>query len=264
MRRAASASICSLPLWTFGEPANSRAAPAAVSGPPFPASVVVLDVDGTMVDFERAMRAGLEAVSDALAARGGASAAPERLRELRDEVARDPAWSGRTLAEIRQESFRRVLDACGVRDPAAPGETRDLYFRVRNESMAVFPDVVEALAALRARGLRLAAGSNGNLPLASVGLDGYFEIAHYAEDAGVAKPDPAFFAQAVARMGVRPGEALAVGDRLDNDYGPARAAGLHAALIDRAGRFAGTPAFRLGSLRELPELVALPAGGGTG
>lgn len=160
-----------------------------MSGPPFPVSVVVLDIDGTMVDFEQGMRVGLEAVSDAIAARGGASAAPERLRELRDEVARDPAWRGRSLAGIRQESFRRVLAACGVRDPAAPGEAHDLYFRVRNESMAVFPDIAEALAALRARGLRLAAGSNGNLPLASVGLGGYFEIAHYAEDAGAAKPD---------------------------------------------------------------------------
>ncbi|MFN8639459.1 MAG: hypothetical protein U0360_08370 [Dehalococcoidia bacterium] len=46
---------------------------------------------------------------------------------------------------------------------------------------------------------------------------------------------------------------LAVGDRIDNDYEPARAAGLHALLIDRAARLDDT----LPRVRALTEVAAL-------
>ena len=50
---------------------------------------------------------------------------------------------------------------------------------------------------------------------------------------------------------------LAVGDRLDNDYEPARAAGLHAVLIDRAERIADGVVVRVSALTELPGVVSL-------
>ena len=230
-----------------------------MSGPPFAVSLAVVDIDGTMIDFAAAMRAGLEAIAAAVAARGGEAASPERLRARRDEVARDPAWRGRPLADVRRESFRRALAAAGVTDPAAHREAHDLYYRVRDASMAVFPDVAAGLDALRGRGLRLVAASNGDFPLARVGLDGYFEDACYAADMGVAKPDPAFFAEAVARAGGSPETTLALGDRLDNDYGPARAAGLHAVLVDRYGRADGAPdVVRVRTLAEVAPLIAPP------
>ena len=189
-----------------------------MSGPPFLVSLVILDVDGTLVDFVGAMRAGLDAAAAVVSERaGGVEAAPERLREVRNEVARDPSWRGRPLWDVRQESFRRALAAFEVTDPRAVDEVRDLYYRVRDEAMVVFPDVEEALTELRRLGLRLVAASNGNLPLAPVGLDGYFEATHYAEDVGVSKPDPAFFTLAVARAEGSAETTLAVGDRLDND-----------------------------------------------
>ena len=214
--------------------ASSSSAQSRTS-PPFAVSLAVVDIDGTMIDFAAAMRA------------------------RRDEVARDPAWRGRPLADVRRESFRRALAAAGVTDPAAHREAHDLYYRVRDASMAVFPDVAAGLDALRGRGLRLVAASNGAFPLARVGLDGYFEDACYAADMGVAKPDPAFFAEAVARAGGSPETTLALGDRLDNDYGPARAAGLHAVLVDRYGRAVGAPeVVRVRTLAEVAPLIAPP------
>ena len=228
-----------------------------MSGPPFAVSLAVVDVDGTLIDFAAAMQAGLEAIAAAIAARGGEAASPRELRAQRDEVARDPAWRGRPLADLRRESFRRVLDAAGVADPAALDEVYDLYYRVRDDSMTVFPDVEAGLDALRGRGLRLVAASNGDFPLARVGLDGYFEATCYAAEVGLAKPDPAFFAEAVARAGGRPETTLALGDRLDNDYEPARAAGLHAVLVDRYGRADGAPGVvRVRALDEVAPLIA--------
>ena len=227
-----------------------------MSGPPFAVSLVIFDVDGTLVDFTGAIDAGLEAVASDVSARaGGVEVDPRQLQRLRNEVGRDPAWRGRRLVAIRRESFRRILEAFDIDEPRALDEMHDHYYRVRDEAIAVFPDVEPVLAELCARGLPLLAASNGNVPLASVGLDGYFAATHYAEDVGLSKPDPAFFASAVERMGGQPETTLAIGDRLDNDYHPAQAAGLHAVLLDRANRVEDASILRVRSLSELPELV---------
>lgn len=228
-----------------------------MSGPPFAVSLVIFDIDGTLVDFTRAIDAGLEAVAGEVSRRaGGVEVDPRRLQALRNEVARDPAWRGRRLVAIRRESFRRILEAFGIEEPWALDELHDRYYRVRDQAMAVFPDVEDVLTELRARGLPLMAASNGNVSLGSMGLGGYFGATHYAEEVGVSKPDPAFFASAVERAGARPEATLAIGDRLDNDYHPARAAGLRAVLLDRRNRIEDASIVRVRSLSELPGLLA--------
>jgi putative hydrolase of the HAD superfamily len=55
-------------------------------------------------------------------------------------------------------------------------------------------------------------------------------------------------------MAVGAAEALHVGDSLRDDYEGARAAGLHALLLDRKNQH-GDVAERIASLAELPERV---------
>ncbi len=74
----------------------------------------------------------------------------------------------------------------------------------------------------------------------------------------MAKPDPRFFSQAVERAGAGPCRALAVGDHFDNDYAPAKAAGLHAVLIDRGGAVTDPDVLRVGALTELTALIEAP------
>ena len=94
------------------------------------------------------------------------------------------------------------------------------------------------------------------MDLEALGLARYFAAAEYAPQLGISKPDPRFYAAVVERAGVVPSMALAVGDRVDNDYEPARAAGLHALLIDRADVLDGAlPRVRV--LTEVPALVEL-------
>lgn len=50
---------------------------------------------------------------------------------------------------------------------------------------------------------------------------------------GVAKPSPEFFERVVVASGVPAHQVLHVGDRLDNDIRPARAAGLRTAWLRR-------------------------------
>jgi putative hydrolase of the HAD superfamily len=110
------------------------------------------------------------------------------------------------------------------------------------------PGAHEALAGLRAAGRRVAVASNFDhrLPrlLAGLGLDGALEAVLLPAALGAAKPDPAFFAAAAARLAVAPAAAVYVGDDPEQDVAAARRAGWRA--IDAGA---------LATLAALPELV---------
>ena len=75
---------------------------------------------------------------------------------------------------------------------------------------------------------------------------------------GVAKPDPAFFARVAEAAAAPPPRIAYVGDRLDNDVAPARAAGTRALFLPR-GLWGGIHdaqrdgAERVASLLEVAE-----------
>ncbi|WP_184756317.1 HAD family hydrolase [Streptosporangium album] len=107
--------------------------------------------------------------------------------------------------------------------------------RVNFDADDLYPDVRPGLAALRGLGYELIIA--GNQPPQAYGalaaMDLPVDAIHTSDGWGVSKPDPAFFAKVVAVSGREPGEILYVGDRLDNDVRPARAAGMRTALIRR-------------------------------
>lgn len=103
--------------------------------------------------------------------------------------------------------------------------------------------VPEALDRARAAGLRLGVVSNSEGTLAKL-LDGLglgtrlsFVLDSTLE--GVSKPDPEIFRRALTRLGVAPHEAVYAGDIPDVDVAGARAAGMHAVLVDPFGHFEG-------------------------
>lgn len=59
-----------------------------------------------------------------------------------------------------------------------------------------------------------------------------FAFITHAENMHYAKPNPAYYAELVARVGVEPDEALMIGDSITNDIEPARRAGLQTFYID--------------------------------
>lgn len=127
----------------------------------------------------------------------------------------------------------------------------------------LYPDALPCLAALRARGYRVAIVANQpasrSTELRALGVDA--EVVAMSEAMGVAKPHPDFFARALELMGNPEPDAVAyVGDRLDNDVAPARAAGMRAVWIRRGpwgviGRPApgAEPALTVRTLAELVD-----------
>jgi HAD superfamily hydrolase (TIGR01549 family) len=159
------------------------------------------------------------------------------------------------------ERFRPGLEIDAARAERATSgdfdviDTRDLY-----------PDALPCLRSLRRLGYLI--GIAGNQP---IGAEAALQQLGFAADLvassaswGVAKPSPEFFSkmQEVADV---PASAIAyVGDRVDNDFVPARDAGMVAVLIAR-GPWGRVHARRpeivranlvVRSLTELPEALA--------
>ncbi len=65
------------------------------------------------------------------------------------------------------------------------------------------------------------------------GSAGFFEVWGVSDDVGLEKPDPALFTHALREAGVDPPRSVMVGDRLDYDVRPAKAAGMRAVWVLR-------------------------------
>lgn len=127
------------------------------------------------------------------------------------------------------------------------------------ENWTVFPEVIEVLAALRARGLRIGVLSNApsNLPsfLERLGLTPHLDFVVVSAIEGVKKPDRRIFEVTLSRAGVAPEETLHVGDMYLEDVVGGRAAGINTLLMER-GKRALFPNFRESEGRALdPNVV---------
>ena len=155
-----------------------------------------------------------------------------------------------------------LRDDCATAMRDAMGEDALDHATVRAamlEALAfrTFPDALPALRELRQRGLRLVVVSNWDCSLpewldrAGIGelVDGSVSSAVVGE----AKPAPAVFEAGLRLAGCDAAEALFVGDSLENDVIGARAAGLRAVLVQRAGE----PPAGVESVRSLGELSAI-------
>jgi HAD superfamily hydrolase (TIGR01509 family) len=156
------------------------------------------------------------------------------------------AGLGATIALGRHHDD--VWDLLGVKHPPGTWTLDDWY-----------PDSLPCLARLREAGLRVCA--SGNTP-ASVEADlrTHFDAVGSSESWGVHKPEPAFFARVTELAGAEAGKIAYVGDRVDNDVGPAIAAGMVGVHIRRGpwGYLQEPPAdaIRINSLDELPGAFA--------
>lgn len=71
--------------------------------------------------------------------------------------------------------------------------------------------------------------------LAELNLDGLFKDVIESAVVGVRKPDPQIFTLGVKALGIKPEEAVVVGDSYDKDIVPAKAAGCHAVWLKGEG-----------------------------
>lgn len=99
----------------------------------------------------------------------------------------------------------------------------EVFWLARNE-VTFFEGALTVLEALSARFL-LGVISNGNASVHHIGVGHLFQFVHSAAQAGVAKPHPAIFQQALAQVGILPHQAVYVGDDPLRDIQGAAGAG---------------------------------------
>lgn len=167
--------------------------------------------------------------------------------------------------------FNLVLHHAGVPQgettDAALNELRE-YHRIDNLWEHVESDVAPALAALKARGLKLVVVSNANGRLRHlfdrVDLTKWFDHLLDSHEWGVEKPDPRLFRHALEQAGSDPLRTVHVGDLYHVDVVGARNAGLRdAVLFDMAGLYDDVDCPRVGSLAGLVEWIDKPSGNQT-
>lgn len=229
-----------------------------------PVRAVTLDAGGTLI-------AVAEPVGDTyarIAARHGLRVGPaEAERGFRAAFAAAPPLAFPGASPVRLPDHERawwytvVRRALGGRGGGAAFDAAftELFTHYADaRAWRVFPEALAVLAALRARGLRLAVVSNFDARLGPL-LDG-LGVAPLLDDvvhssrAGSAKPDAGIFRVALRRLDTAPADALHVGDEAIADVAGARGAGMAAVLLDRGG---GAPRVPPGVV-VLPSLAALP------
>lgn len=210
---------------------------------PIYARAIFFDAVGTLFR----VRGSVGQIYWELARSHGVSSTPEEIEDAFQEVfLKAPPLtfsrlqSGR-LRQSEKEWWKEVVKKVFTR----VGMIRnfDEYF---NEVFRVFsgirgwvlyPETMEVLEKLKALGFTTGVISNFDSRLLTVCSDlqifQYLDSIHVSSRSGSAKPDPSIFEKALAHHGLRPGEAVHVGDSLKEDVEGAKAAGLTPVLIDR-------------------------------
>lgn len=213
---------------------------------------VLFDLDGTLVDTLPDIAA---AMNSALAEFGLHALGPEHIGSL---IGKGP----RVLA-------RRVLDAQNTLGADARERlvepllaTYLRHYAAQIDKLGeIFPDVLDCLRDLSARGLKLGVVTNALQDLAEAilarfGIAPYLQLVLGGDSVSRHKPHPEPLWQACRTLGVEPQTALMVGDS-SNDVIAARAAGCAVVCVPH-GYNEGQPASQLGC-DVVEDFAALPA-----
>ena len=176
---------------------------------------MIFDLDNTLLDFMKMKEAAIDAAVEAMIDAG--------LKMDKDEAKRK-------IYEIYEEKgieYQQVFDKfleenLGKIDPKIHAAGIVGYRRAREGTLVTYPHVNVTIIELIKRGLKLAVVSDAPrlqawLRLCTLGLHNYFDVVVAFEDTGKRKPDPEPFEKALALLGVKPSEAIMVGDWAERD-----------------------------------------------
>jgi putative hydrolase of the HAD superfamily len=200
---------------------------------------VLLDALGTLV----ALRAPGPRLARELSQRHGIElAAEDAERAFRAEIA---YYRGHLHEGHDEQSLGGLRSRCAevliAELPPAVGQALSVSevsaAMLASLRFRAYPDALATLPELRSRGLKLVVVSNWDSSLScvlrEVGLEPLLDATVSSAQVGFPKPEPAIFLRALELVGVRPEDALHVGDSPECDVQGARAAGIRAILLRR-------------------------------
>jgi putative hydrolase of the HAD superfamily len=213
-----------------------------------PIGAVIFDLWNTLIDW-------LVDESDVLRGRIAATTDhdPDRFAEL---------WA--STYRLRETGpLARAYRAVGVPEDAIE-ELIEARYALSRRAIVPSDGVVETLAELRRRGLRLAVVSACTEEIAAIWPEtpfaGLFDAEVFSATCGYMKPDPEIFLLAAERLGVEPHDCLYVGDGANDELAGAERVGMRAVLIHREGEEPYWPEVRAWTgprITSIPEVLSL-------
>lgn len=151
----------------------------------------------------------------------------------------------------------KVLEEIGIQQNKAflAKKIDDLWWEYAD--LEIYPDVMETLDLLKAKGLKTGVVTNGlkndfQEILGKLKLTDCFDIVVGVDTCNKGKPEKEIFLYALDKLRVHPKEALFIGDSIKYDYEGAKRAGLKPLIIDREGQ---TPA-NVNTIKSLTEVIS--------
>lgn len=218
--------------------------------------VILFDVDGTLLDFDKAEERGIEA----LLVHFGVPVCEENKEKY--HVLNQSYWKRLELGELTRDQvlslrFEEYFGDFGIKVDGM--EVDGLYRKELDNSAILIDGAIEILTYLKEK-YSLYVVSNGVAStqyrrLGAAGLDQYFDGIFISEEAGCQKPQAGFFEYCFEKMGRRDAEnMLIVGDSLTSDIRGGNGSGIDTCWFNPRG-LANTAGVRVDyEIRELSEL----------
>lgn len=221
--------------------------PRTASLPP----AILFDLDDTLITAHPHPREAWQRAIDSLPQRP-ATLDVRRTAEAIHAAARwfwsDPVRhrEGRlNIHAARRRIVTRGLSEFGVSDAAYVERLSDHFTVMRTAETALYPDAVDTLLALAARGVRLGLITNGSAQeqrakIVRFDLARHFVHVQIEGEMGFGKPEEQAYAHALSALGTTAADTWIVGDNLDWEVAVPQRLGFHAIWRDPVGK--GLPA----------------------
>ena len=133
----------------------------------------------------------------------------------------------------REKYFPQLIKLWKWTDHPPLQELYDSFNHEYGKRVVMLPGATKTVQELKRRGYILGMITNGesslqNMKLDTAGLRSFFDVCVVSGDIGIHKPNPGIFREALRRAGVRPEEAVYIGDHPRNDIDGALGAGMKA------------------------------------
>lgn len=189
---------------------------------------VIFDLDNTLVDFMHVKRVAVGAAANAMIDAGLKSTKEETVKRIFNmydkEGIEDQKIFDKMLTDVYGSVNHRIL-AAGIVG----------YRKAKEGNLVLYPHVRSTITDLLRMGIRLAIVSDAPrmsvwTRLVGLGLDSFFDVVVTMDDTGKKKPAPEPFWAALQELGLRPEEAIMIGDWAEKDVVGAKALGMKAAF----------------------------------
>jgi len=215
----------------------------------------VFDAYGTLFDVSSVARGA----QDALGERWQALSDLWRTKQLQYTWLRGLGGHHADFWQVTGDALDYAMASLRIEDTGLRERLMNLYL-----SISAYPEVPAMLAALKARGMKLAILSNGTPAMlaaaaANAGIAAYFDAVLSVEEVGVYKPHPSVYALATLRLDIpKPGICFLSSNSWD--AWSAKAFGYRVLWCNRFGqapeRIPSPPDGEMADLSALPDWLA--------